>query len=152
MAVKQVKVTINGQDHILTWSEEHQAYESTLTAPNKSSWNENDGHYYSVKATATDDAGNETTITDADETFGEKLKLLVEEKNAPTIEIVYPTASSSIGNASPRYSVESNGRRLWSKPRNDLDSNRRSAGSYGRNSDVSYRGRIRMLLYCQQFV
>lgn len=101
MAVKQVKVTINEQEHILRWSEEHQAYESTLTAPNKSSWNENDGHYYSVTATATDDAGNETTITDADEAFGAKLKLRVQEKNAPTIKIVYPTASSSIGNASP---------------------------------------------------
>lgn len=101
MAVKQVKVVINEQEHILTWSEEHQAYESTLTAPNKSSWNENVGHYYAVAVTATDDAGNETTITDTDGTFGSKLKLLVKEKNAPTIEIVYPTASSAIGNASP---------------------------------------------------
>lgn len=101
MAVKQVKVTINEQEHILRWSEEHQAYESTLTAPSKSSWNENVGHYYAVAVTATDDAGNETTITDTDGTFGAKLKLLVQEKNAPTIEIVYPTASSSIGNASP---------------------------------------------------
>lgn len=101
MAVKQVKVTINEQEHILRWSAEHQAYESTLTAPSKSSWNENVGHYYAVAVTATDDAGNETTITDTDGTFGAKLKLLVQEKNAPTIEIVYPTASSSIGNASP---------------------------------------------------
>ena len=80
MAVKTVKASINGQDYTLTYDEVSGSYKATITAPSKSSYNNNDGHYYPVSVTATDDAGNSTTVTDTDVTFGDDLKLKVKEK------------------------------------------------------------------------
>ena len=75
--------------------------EATITAPSTSSYNNNDGHYYPVSITATDDGGNNTTIDDTHETLGESLKLRVKEKVAPTITITAPTAGATITNNKP---------------------------------------------------
>ena len=101
MAVKTVKASINGQDYTLTYDEVSGSYKATITAPSKSSYNNNDGHYYPVSVTATDDAGNSTTVTDTDVTFGDDLKLKVKEKVKPIIAVTYPTASATITSAMP---------------------------------------------------
>lgn len=101
MAVKTVKASINGQDYNLTYGESSGSYKATITAPSKSSYNNNDGHYYPVSVTATDDAGNSTTVTDTDATFGDDLKLKVKEKVKPTIAVTYPTDSATITSATP---------------------------------------------------
>ena len=101
MAVKTVKASINGQEYTLTYDESSGSYKATITAPSKSSYNNNDGHYYPVSVTATDDAGNSTTVTDTDATFGDDLKLKVKEKVKPTIAVTYPTDSATITSATP---------------------------------------------------
>ena len=101
MAVKTVKASINGQEYTLTYDESSGSYKATITAPSKSSYNNNDGHYYPVSVTATDDAGNSTTVTDTDATFGDDLKLKVKEKVKPTVAVTYPTDSATITSATP---------------------------------------------------
>ena len=48
MAVKTVQVVINGQTHTLTYNATTKKYETTITAPSTSSYNQN-GHYFNVK-------------------------------------------------------------------------------------------------------
>ena len=100
MSVESVKVIINSQEHILTLDSDG-TYKATISAPSISSYNNNDGHYYPVTVTATDDAGNSTTVDDTHETLGSSCKLQVKEKVAPVITVTYPTASAVIINSSP---------------------------------------------------
>ena len=85
MAVKTVQAVINGTTVTLTYNSSTGKYEATVTAPSKSSYNVNSGHYYPVTIKATDEAGNTTTKTDTDATLGDSLKLKVKEKVAPAI-------------------------------------------------------------------
>lgn len=101
MAVQSVKVTINGQEYTLTYDSSSGAYKTTITAPSKSSYTINDGHYYPVTVKATDDANNTTTVDDTHETLGDSCKLKVKEKVKPVIVATYPTASSAISNSTP---------------------------------------------------
>lgn len=101
MAVKTVQAIINGVTTTLTLNSSTGKYEATITAPSKSSYTINDGHYYSVTVKATDVAGNTTTKTDSDTTLGVSLKLKVKEKVAPAITITSPTAGSYITNNKP---------------------------------------------------
>ena len=101
MAVKTVQVIINGATTTLSYNSQTGKYEATITAPSKSSYNVNDGHYYPVTVKATDEAGNVTTKTDTDSTLGASLKLKVKEKAAPVITITSPTAGSYITNNKP---------------------------------------------------
>ncbi len=75
MAVKTVQVIINGTTVNLALNSETGLYEGNVTAPSKSSYNVNSGHYYPVTVKAVDDAGNITTVNDADATLGSKLRL-----------------------------------------------------------------------------
>lgn len=75
-------------------------YEAVITAPASSSYNQS-GHYYPVSVTATDTAGNSTTIDNTDATLGSKLQLVVKEKTPPVITITAPTASALIVNNKP---------------------------------------------------
>lgn len=77
---KTVKAIINGETYNLTYSSSSRKYEATITAPNKSSYPQ-DNHYFNVELTAEDDAGNETTIDSTDPTLGKNLKLYVKEKH-----------------------------------------------------------------------
>ena len=101
MAVKTVQAIINGATTTLSYNSQTGKYEATITAPSKSSYNVNDGHYYPVTVKATDEAGNVTTKTDTDSTLGASLKLKVKEKAAPVITITSPTAGSYITNNKP---------------------------------------------------
>lgn len=101
MAVKTVQVIINGAVTTLSYNGQTGKYEATITAPSKSSYNVNAGHYYPVTVKATDEAGNVTTKTDADTTLGASLKLKVKEKVAPTIAISSPTAGSYLTTNKP---------------------------------------------------
>ncbi len=102
MSVKTVKAKINGQSYDLTYNGETQKWEATITAPSKSSYNQS-GHYYPVELTATDDAGNATTINDKSPNFGENLQLIVKEKVAPVITVVYPTEGAFLTNNQPSF-------------------------------------------------
>ena len=100
MSVESVKATINGQEYTLTLNSSTGKYEATITAPTKSSFNKTGG-YYPVSVTATDDAGNETTVTSSDTQLGSNLRLVVKEKVAPVIAITTPTASARLTNNKP---------------------------------------------------
>ena len=52
MAVKTVQTVINGQTYNLTRNSSTGKYEATITAPNKSSYNQ-PNHYYDVTVKAT---------------------------------------------------------------------------------------------------
>ena len=102
MAVQSVKAKINGQSYDLTYNEGTRKWEATITAPSKSSYNQS-GHYYPVELTATDDAGNATTINDKSPNFGENLQLIVKEKVAPVITVTYPTEGAFLTNNLPKF-------------------------------------------------
>nr|DAL90300.1 MAG TPA: Ig-like domain protein [Caudoviricetes sp.] len=100
MSLSTVKATINGQTYNLTLNSSTGKYEAVITAPASSSYNQS-GHYYPVSVTATDTAGNSTTIDNTDATLGSKLQLVVKEKTPPVITITAPTASALIVNNKP---------------------------------------------------
>lgn len=100
MSVKTVQAIVNGQTYTLTLNSSTGKYETTITAPAKSSYTQS-GHYYPVTVKATDDAGNITTKDASDATLGSSLQLKVKEKVAPVITITYPTASALIINNKP---------------------------------------------------
>ena len=101
MAVKTTQAIINGVTTTLTYNSSTGKWEATITAPSKSSYNNNDGHYYPVTIKATDEAGNLTTKDDTDSVLGASLKLKVKEKVAPVSTITYPSASALITNNKP---------------------------------------------------
>ena len=101
MAVKTVQAIINGVTTTLTLNTSTGKYEATITAPTKSSYTINEGHYYPVTIKAYDAAGNVTTKTDSDATLGGSLKLKVKEKTAPIITITSPTAGAYLINNKP---------------------------------------------------
>lgn len=101
MAVKTVQATINGTTVTLTLNSSTGKYEATITAPAKSSYTVNTGHYYPVTVKATDEAGNVTTKSDTDSTLGSSLKLTVKETTAPTITVTSPTAGAYLSNNKP---------------------------------------------------
>ena len=100
MSVQTVKAIINGQEYTLAYNSSSGKYEATVTAPSKSSFNMTGG-YYPVTVSATDDAGNTTTVTSSDATIGSSLRLIVKEKVVPVIAITYPTASAYITSNKP---------------------------------------------------
>ena len=113
MAVTTVKATINGQEYALTYNNTSKKYEATIPAPSQTSGMNNNGSgpgvgtlaqgkgYYPVTLTATDDAGNTTTIDDTDNTHGQALRLKVKETVAPVASFTYPTASATIASNKP---------------------------------------------------
>lgn len=102
MSVKKVEAIINGQTITLVLNSENGKYEATVTAPEKSSYNQA-GHYYPVQIKATDDAGNISTADHTHATVGEELKLYAKEKTPPVIVVTYPTASAYIINNKPEF-------------------------------------------------
>lgn len=98
MAIKQVRVQINGQWHTLTYNSSTGKYEKTITAPNKTSYNVNEGHYYHVTVEAENTAGTKTTVTDQSPNIGPSLRLRVLEKVKPTINITSPGQNAYVIN------------------------------------------------------
>lgn len=101
MAVKTVQATINGVTVNLTLNSSTGLYEGNMTAPSKSSYNVNSGHYYPVTVKATDTAGNSTTVNDTNTTLGSKLKLKVKETTKPVITVTSPAEGAYITNNKP---------------------------------------------------
>lgn len=101
MAVKTVQVTINGSTYNASLNSSTGLYEVEITAPQKSSYNNNTGHYYPITIKATDTAGNTTTVTDTDATLGNDLKLYVKETTKPVISITSPTDGQTTTDNTP---------------------------------------------------
>lgn len=95
MAIKTVQAIINGQTYDLTLNSSTGKWEATITAPNKTSFNQTGG-YYNVQVKATNDAG--TTGT-ADASALDGLKLVVKERVAPVITIISPTNGAYVINS-----------------------------------------------------
>lgn len=102
MSVKSVVAIINGTTYELEYNSSSGLYEKTITAPTKSSYNVNSGHYYPVTVKVTDDADNETVINDTDATFGENLQLTVKETTPPVITVTSPTEGAILSQNSTR--------------------------------------------------
>lgn len=99
--VKTVQAIINGQTYNLNFDDLSGKWKTTITAPSKSSYTQ-DEHYYPVQIKATDDAGNVTEKDDTDSVLGESLRLKVVEKNPPQISVTYPTNGAYINTATPQ--------------------------------------------------
>lgn len=104
--ISAVSAKINGQTYALTLNATTGKYEAIITAPAKSSYTINDGHYYDVEVSANDNAGNSTTVNASDKTLGSSLKLVVKEKTAPIITITSPTSGATLVNNKPAITVE----------------------------------------------
>lgn len=97
MALKKVTVSLNGQTYTLEKNADTGKYEATITAPTKSSYGQT-GHKYAMALKAEDQAGNITTIDQKHATFGEKMKLDVNEKVPPVIVVSRPGAGAFLTN------------------------------------------------------
>ena len=104
VSIKTVVATVNGTDYTLTYNNTSGAYEASITAPTKSSYNQTN-HVYGVSVTATDIAGNKTTIDSTHTTFGSALKLRVKEKTAPIIAFTSPTTGAGLTNNKPTLTL-----------------------------------------------
>ena len=98
MSVKSVKATINGQNYNLTFNSSTGKWEAVIIAPSGTSWNQED-HKYGVTITAEDQAGNKTTKDRTDSSFGDKLKIRVLEKTAPSVSLVKPSSGSRLNSS-----------------------------------------------------
>lgn len=96
-----VKATICGQEYTLVYNSSTKMYEAEITAPTDSSYQYNSGHYFPVTISATDDAGNITTISDTEGDFKEDLKLYVKEQIKPTVANISPSSGANIGTSNP---------------------------------------------------
>lgn len=100
MAIKSVTATINGQTVTLE-DKGNGTYSKVLTAPTRTSYNVNSGHYYPVEIVATNMAGTATVVNDSHATLGSYCKLVVKEVTAPTITITQPTSGQYFAVANP---------------------------------------------------
>lgn len=98
-----VKATIKGQEITLTYDSSTGLYKASVTAPSDSSYTNNTGHYFPVSVTATDEAGNSTTVSDTQGNFKENLKLYVKEKVAPKVTGVSPSSGANITTSNPTF-------------------------------------------------
>lgn len=99
MALKKVTIALSGQTYTLAKNGTTGKYEATITAPTKSSYNQA-GHKYAMVLKAEDQAGNITTIDQNHATFGEKMKLDVNEKVPPVIVVAKPGMGAYLTNRS----------------------------------------------------
>lgn len=100
MAVYNVKVNLNGQNYDLSYNGTSGKWESTITAPSITSWNEV-SNKYGITVTATDDAGNSIVKDRSDAILGSILQLRVLEKVKPTITISSPSSGARVISSKP---------------------------------------------------
>lgn len=100
MPISTVTATINGSTVNLKDNGDG-TYSATLSAPNRTSYNVNTGHYYPVTITATNTAGTSTVVDDTHESFGSYCQLRVKEVTAPTITVSKPTSNQYFATATP---------------------------------------------------
>ena len=102
MSIDKVQAVINSQTYNLSFNAESQMWEAEITAPSKSSYNINDGHYYPITIKAQNNAGTESSVNDLDPDVGEDLRLKVIEKTKPVICINSPTDDQRKTNNKPQ--------------------------------------------------
>lgn len=95
MAIQTVRAQVNGTWHTLTYNDETQRWEATITAPGATSYNQPNG-YYNVTVEATNTAGTQAT---ADGSTIDGLQLVVKETVAPVITITSPTNGARVTNS-----------------------------------------------------
>ena len=95
MAISTVRAQINGTWHTLTYNDDTDRWEATITAPGATSYNQPNG-YYNVTVEATNTAGTQAT---ADGTAIAGLQLVVKETVAPVITITSPTNGARVTNS-----------------------------------------------------
>lgn len=95
-AIKEAYIMFNGQKVVAHYDEKTKTWTATTNAPANSSWSQPD-HVYKVEIHAVDAANNKATMTSADPTYGDQLKIRVLEKSKPTATIVSPTQGSVLG-------------------------------------------------------
>lgn len=95
-AIKETYIMFNGQKVVAHYDEKTKTWTATTNAPANSSWSQPD-HVYKVEIHAVDVANNEATMTSANPTYGDQLKIRVLEKSKPTATIVSPTQGSVLG-------------------------------------------------------
>lgn len=105
MAVKQAYAMLNGVKMLATYDSETKLWTVEGNAPAASSWSQ-PGHVYNMTLHAEDTAGNTTSMTSSDATYGAQLKFRVLEKTKPTATIVSPTAGSVLGASSQNIVME----------------------------------------------
>jgi len=102
--IKKMQAVINGQTYNLTLDASGK-WVASITAPAVSSFGQT-GHYYGVKITAEDEAGNATTVDQSHAALGESLRLRVKEKVAPVITILSPSAGAFLATATPEITFK----------------------------------------------
>lgn len=95
-AIKEAYIMFNGRKVVAQYDEKNKTWTATTNAPANSSWSQPD-HVYKVEIHAVDAANNEATMTSANPTYGDRLKIRVLEKSKPTATIVSPTQGSVLG-------------------------------------------------------
>ena len=95
-AIKTVIATVNGTDYTLTYNSTSGAYEASITAPTKSSYNETN-HVYPITVKATDVAGNVATDTSK--------SIRVKEKTTPVVTFTSPTSGAGLTNNKPTIKI-----------------------------------------------
>lgn len=95
MAIQTVRAQVNGTWHTLTYNDETQRWEATITAPGATSYNQPNG-YYNVTVEATNTAGTQAT---ADGSTIDGLQLVVKETVAPVITITSPANGARVTNS-----------------------------------------------------
>lgn len=95
MAIKTVKATINGTEHLLEYNDSTGKWEKTITAPNITSFNLSEGHY-PVTITAKNDAGTSSSVGPSDNAA---CKLVVKEKVKPVITLLSPSSGAYVANS-----------------------------------------------------
>lgn len=95
-AIKEAYIMFNDRKVVAQYDEQTKTWTATTNAPANSSWSQPD-HVYKVEIHAVDAANNEATMTSANPTYGDQLKIRVLEKSKPTATIVSPTQSSVLG-------------------------------------------------------
>lgn len=95
-AIKETYIMFNGRKVVAQYDEKTKTWTATTNAPANSSWSQPD-HVYKVEIHAVDAANNEATMTSANPTYGDQLKIRVLEKSKPIATIVSPTQGSVLG-------------------------------------------------------
>lgn len=96
-----VKATVYGQEYTLLYDEATGNYKAKVTAPSDSSYQYNSEHYFPVSITATDEAGNVTTVNDTVGDFKENLKLYAREQIKPVVTGITPSSGAFVGTSNP---------------------------------------------------
>lgn len=106
-AIKEAYIMFNDRKVVAQYDEKTKTWTATTNAPANSSWSQPD-HVYKVEIHAVDAANNEATMTSANPTYGDQLKIRVLEKSKPTATIVSELATTTfvVSTTAPSLTVD----------------------------------------------